>query len=290
MTLPRLVLAALMGAFALAPEATAGGWWSSAHVDRRTVAVGERVQVQSEAWFPSLADAQEAEENGRYYVYLLRHLDWSVVDRAMTRSFRRNWWSPGAAEAVRVAPVRLDMAGSNLSSVRVSFILPELALGTYALMLCDAGCERPLANVVPTPGFRIVADPATARLARLLDRVQRRMRRQGRRLAAARAAAQADASQAREEARAVGLQLIRLEKRLNALERRIRDEPDPRPFTFWWVAGWLVAATLALALAVLLVRSRRRSPERMPLGWRAEDEVLLASELSRPRRAHTPSR
>jgi hypothetical protein len=261
------------------------------HLDRQAVAVGERVRVQSEAWFPSIADAEEAEENGRYYVYLLRHLDDSVVDRAMMKPFRKNWWSPGAAETVRVARVRLDMAGSNLGSAQASFVLPKLALGTYAVMLCDDGCEHPLASVVPTPGFTVVADPATARLARRLDRVQRRVAGQGRRLAAAREAAQAAAGQAQEKARAVGWHLVRLEKKLNALERQIRDKPDPGSSTLWQFGGWLVAATLALASATLLSRRRRsRSPERTPLGWSAEDEALLASELSHPRRARTPSR
>jgi hypothetical protein len=288
MTLARLFLTSLVGAFALAPGATAGGWWSYTHVDRQTVAVGERVRVQSEAWFPSVADAQEAEEDGRYYVYLLRHLDSSVVDRAMMKPFRRNWWSPDAAEMVRVGRVRLDLADSNLGSAHASFTMPALATGTYAVMLCDAGCRRPLATVVPNPWFTVVADPAMARLARRLDRVQRRVASQGRRLAAAREAAQAAAGQARKEARAVGWQLVRLEKKLKALERQIRDEPDPGSSTFWWVGGWLVAATLALAVATLLIR--RRSPGPSSVGWSPADDALLASELSSQRRPRTPSR
>jgi hypothetical protein len=290
MTPLRLVLAVLVCALALAPEATAGGWWSFAHVDRQTVAVGEGVRVQSEAWFMSVAEAREAEEDGRFYVYLLRDLDMSMVGRAMSRAFRRNWWSLGDADAFRVARVRVDITDANIGSANASFVMPKLALGTYSVMLCDAGCNQPLGTAVPTPGFTVVADPATARLARRLDRVQRRVAGQGRRLGAAREAAQAAAGQAQEKARAVGWHLVRLEKKLNALERQIRDKPDPGSSALWQFGGWLVAATLALVLATLLSRRRRsRSPERTPLGWSAEDEVLLASELSHPRRARTPT-
>jgi hypothetical protein len=281
MTLPRALIAALVCALALVPGATAGGWWSFPHLDRKTVAVGERVRLQSEAWFPSLTAARNAEENERFYVYLLRGLDGSMVDRAMMKPFRRNWWSPGDAEVMRVAPVRLDMAGSNLSSVRVSFTLPELALGTYGVMLCDAGCEHPLGTVVPTPGFRVVADPATAHLARRLERLRARTAKQRRRVTAARAAA----GEAQLVAEAVGSELGRLRTRVDALERRSRVQPERGSPSVWWLAGWPAAAAFALALAVLLVRRRSRSP----LGWSAEDEVLLASELSRPRRARTPS-
>jgi hypothetical protein len=284
MTLPRLVLAFLLGALALATNATAGGWWSYVDLDRQTVAFGERVRLQSEAWFPSIAEARDAEENGRFYVYLLRGFDGSVVERAMMKPFRRNWWSLGDAEAVKVAPIRLDMADANLSSVRASFVLPELATGKYAVMLCDAGCRRPLGTAIPTTGFTVVADPATARLSRRVVRLQERIARRGRRVLAARTVAR----QAQEEAQAVGLQLVRLQTRLSALERRTRDEPQSGSSTPWRFGGWVVAAMMALALAGVLV-GRRRSPDRMPLGWSAEDEALLASELSRPRRARTPS-
>lgn len=41
-------------------------------------------------------------------------------------------------------------------------------------MLCDVGCAEPLADVIPAEGFTVVADPATAQLARRVNALKQR--------------------------------------------------------------------------------------------------------------------
>jgi hypothetical protein len=68
----------------------------------------------------------------------------------------------GDAEAVELGRVVLRVSDSNIARARASFTVPDLPPATYSLMFCDAGCAHPLADVVPTKTFTIVADPATA--------------------------------------------------------------------------------------------------------------------------------
>lgn len=56
-----------------------------------------------------------------------------------------------------------------------AFTVPELPAGAYRPMLCDTGCSQPLADVIPTEGFTVVADPATARMVQRVDLLARRI-------------------------------------------------------------------------------------------------------------------
>lgn len=237
----RLALVCAVVLLLLTPQAVrGGGWWSSIQVNRSIVAPGQRVEVDAAVAFGSAAAADEAPQTGRFGVYLLEGFDDAGVERAMTEPSPRDWWSLGGAEAIRVGDVAVSVSDAGLGTARAAFTVPELAPATYHLMLCDAGCAEPLADVVPTEGFTVVADPATAQLARRVDRLERRVRNQARRPAGARAAA-ADAGRG--------------------------SPPAPGAPT-----GWLVAGTLAGALALLAVRGARRDPPRGRSGrrpWRA---------------------
>ena len=186
--LRRATVVSFLTALVVAPAATAGGWWSGIEVDPSRVAIGQRVTAEADVLFSSKGVAATAADDGEFYVYLLRDFDYAIVERAMNEAVPKDWWSVGDAEAVEVGRVTLDVVDANLARARASFTVRELPLGPYALMFCDAGCTRPLADVVPTPGLSIVADPMTARLAKRVERLEKRVARQARRLAAHRAA------------------------------------------------------------------------------------------------------
>jgi hypothetical protein len=281
----RTVIASLLTMLLVPAPAAAGGWWTYVDTDRSTVAPGQRVNARAEVLFSSIEAAQDARDEA-FYVYAVRGLDRSMVVRAMNKPFREGWWSLGDAEAVELGRVALHISDGNLAWARASFTVPELAPATYALMLCDAGCARPLADIVPTPGFTVMADPATANLARRADRLEERVARQAALLAAARRVARAAAANTRSEREAI-------DERLRGLSRQVeRAVHSPRPSP-WAFAGWLVTGVLLGALGSLLLRRRRaaKAPASVLTGWQPSDDELrdrLASGSSpRTRRAST---
>jgi hypothetical protein len=157
----RLALVCALGVLLFLPHAaTAGGWWSYVDVNRSHVAPGQRVEIDETVAFGSVAAAEEAEEAGRFYVYLLRGFDYSVVERAMRQAWPRNWWSLGDAEAIQVGQVTITVSDANLGRATAAFTMPEVPPATYHLMLCDTACTEPLADVIPATDFTVVADPA----------------------------------------------------------------------------------------------------------------------------------
>jgi hypothetical protein len=218
----RLLVCAL-GVLLLAPPAAAGGgWWSSIQVDRSPVAPGQPVEVEASLYLGSEAAAQAARQPGRFSVHLLRGFDYAVVERAMRKASPGDWWSLGGAEAIAVAPVTVSRSDPGFGRARAAFTMPELPPATYHVMLCDAGCAEPLADVIPTPGITVVADPATARLVKRVARLERRKARP---------------------------EVVRIERTVAA---PADDGEGSRPVT-----GWLVAGGLAGALALTVGRRSR---------------------------------
>jgi hypothetical protein len=151
----RILLGAVVLAVALyvTSPARAGGWWTSIRLDRTKVAVGQEMKAHANVMFSSV-DAVEAAQSGReneaFYVYLLRGSDYSVVARALPKASPRNWWSPDSAAAFRVGRAVIGGGELNLALASASFRVPDIPAGNYSVMFCDAGCTRPLADVIPT--------------------------------------------------------------------------------------------------------------------------------------------
>jgi hypothetical protein len=269
----RLALVCTLGVLLLLPQsASGGGWWTYVDVTRSPVAPGQRVELAATVAFSSAAAAEAARH--RFSVYLLRGFDDSVVERAMRKPSPGKWWSLGGAEAIEVGPVTVNRSYSNLARATAAFTVPELPPATYHLMLCDARCTEPLPDVTPVSGFTVVADPATARMAKRVDRLQRRSRSQAGQLAAARA----DTAKARAAARDARMDVERLEAGMSSLANR--GSPPAAYF------GWLVAGALAGALALVVLRRRRPPRPARVVGWRPSDEELrelLAAESRDPR-------
>jgi hypothetical protein len=283
MTRLRLALVCALGVLLLTPPAAAGGgWWSYVNVNHSLVAPGQRVELRATVSFSSAAAAEAAQQTDRYYVYVLRGFDDSVVERAMRKRSPRNWWSLGRAEAIEIGQVTVRVSDTNLNTATAAFTVPELPPATYHLMLCDTGCTEPLADVIPLKGFTVVADAATARIASRVDRLERRSRNQAGRLAAARA----DADKALVAARNAGSEVAQLEARVSSLSSKDRSSPSAGP---WAYAGWLVAGALAGALAVLVLRRRSQAPRPVHVvGWHPSDEELRELVSSEPGDPSTP--
>ncbi len=266
MVRPPLVLVCTLGILVLSPQAAAGGgWWSYIDVDRSAVAPGQRVELDTTVAFSSAAAAQAAQQTDRFSVYLLRGLDRSVVERAMRKPSPGNWWSLAGAEAIEVGQVTVSDLDANHARATAAFTVPELLPATYHLMLCDEACTEPLANVMPVEGFTVVADPATARMAKRVDHLERRSRKQAGQLAAARA----DTDKARVAARHARSEVEQVKASVSSLANEGRSSSPAAP---WAYAGWLVAG----ALALLVLRRRRSRPPRSSsvVAWRPSDEEL----------------
>jgi hypothetical protein len=274
----RLALSLALGVLVLTPEAAAsGGWWSYIDVSRSVVAPGQRVELEATVSFSSAAAAEAAQLTNRFHVYLLRGFDDSVVERAMRKSYPGNWWSLGDAEAIDVGHVTVSVLDANLGRATAVFTVPQLPPATYQLMLCDTACTEPLADVIPTETFTVVADRATAEMAKRVERLGRRSQDQADRLAVA----HADADRALLAARTARSDVKQLKSGLSALANEARSSP---PTSAWAYAGWLVAGALAGAVALLVLRPRRSRPPRLARvgGWHPTDEEvreLLSSEF-----------
>jgi hypothetical protein len=148
----------------VSPSAKAGGWWSSIRLDRTKVAIGQTMTVRADVMFRSV-EAAEAARSGRdedaFYAYLLRGFDYSRTAEAMRKPSPRTWWSVGSAEAYRVGRVAIEDGDFNLARANASFRMPkEVPPGKYAVMLCDAGCAHPMADVIPTRPWALTVAPA----------------------------------------------------------------------------------------------------------------------------------
>jgi hypothetical protein len=169
---------------------------------------------------------------------------------------------------------------------RASFTVPELPPATYALMFCDAECAHPLGDVVPTPDFTVVPDPATAEIAERTTRLEERLAaRQARSLAAARAAARS----ARTAVVNTEAELRALDERLRALDREVAEAADSSRPSLWALAGWVIAGGFAGAFAFLMLRRRSaKLPPRTFDSWRPSDEELSALITSQRSRSRPP--
>lgn len=153
----------------LAPAASAGGWWSYAHVEGGRVAVGESLLVRSGASFATVEDAEAARARP-YYAYLVRGHDRTLLRRAMTKANPDRWWRLSTdAELIRVGELELSNFNANLAQARVRITIPpQTDRGRWHLMFCDDGCRAPMGSVIPTP-VRVSTPAAMARTARRMS-------------------------------------------------------------------------------------------------------------------------
>ena len=144
--------------------AAAGGWWSFIDIGTRYVSEGQRFEIDEDLLFEALGDVEGA-QNGSvpYYAYLVADIDEDMLNEAMSKPFDPDWWEP-PDDATRVGDITFDRWDSNYAWAHVEIAIPALPGGRYWLMLCNEGCRKPLADVVPSEVF-VVEDRLTARFA-----------------------------------------------------------------------------------------------------------------------------
>lgn len=252
MRMLKLGLLSLSVVAGLASPALAGGWWSSIGLDGQPVGIGESFRHHvSEVMFDTIEEAERAKEQ-TFFVYLVRHFDEGALDDALGRADPGDWWRP-VTEPIRAGTVELTSWDANLAEARVRLDVPGVSPGSYHLMLCDAGCDRPLGNLIPA-GVTVTDDVLAAQTTRRLLETEARLS----------LAVQRTRNDLRATRRTLGDVTSRVaaqERRVEALEPRPAQTPES-PETSPWIAyaGWFVAGG-----ATLLAISRRR-PIREPAG------------------------
>ena len=251
--------------------AAAGGWWSGIPLEGSELGVGERFETgRGEVLFESVEAAARARQGlDRYYAYLIPNLDWSIVDEAMSIAEPGDWWIHPETR-IRAGEVEVTGGPSNLARIRISFAVPAVEPGTYALMLCTAGCVRPLADVVPHE-VTVAADAATARIGRRLTELQGRVHvvrsRLGHRVSKLERELRVLRSRGAAPEQADALEAA--EGRVSRLERRVAELEGAAP-----ALAWLVVGAAGAALLILLPR-RRRPRERPPTPPRVVEMELV---------------
>lgn len=240
----KLSILIFLGTTLLVPPALAGGWWSYLQVPGRYVGIGETIEfTENEVLFATIEEAGRAKSDG-FGVFLVQSYDKRLLEDAMTRPEPDHWWEP-LSTPVRIGNVDLIDPDSNLMKARVTFTVPEVAPGRYAIVLCSApNCEEPLGNVVPAE-VMVTEDVLLAKTARRV--ANQRFENQ--------------------------MSFVRVRHRLKGVREQVSDlrakigEPDPAPAaapdsptltpeaTTPWVAyaGWFFAG---VSTAFLLLRRR----------------------------------
>lgn len=270
------LLAALTAVALLAPMGTAGagGWWNGIDLDGQRLAVGESTTVRMRfVLFADAEAAQDARSGEAYYAYLVGDYNRRALDRAMRRANPGHWWEK-PTNATRVGVVTLSKWQTNAATARVGITIPRMKPGRYSLMLCNAGCVKPLADVIPLDGvriFRLRDAAARADLARVRaeqqaerDMLQQELQRREasidalEEVAEARLQAAADSADDVDRALASNAALRRdieqLQTELTAQRQRTQQ-----------VGGLAAAGWLATLLAAALLYRRRRRHEQPPV-------------------------
>lgn len=236
-----------------ASPASAGGWWTFIELESSALASGTHMRASTEVMFESLEAADRARRTGSFAAYLVRGLDWNIVDEAMGKANPGDWWRLGDARAIRLGPVRLSDWDANLARASARFEVPDVPVGRYSFMFCTADCSDALADVVPSK-VEIVTDPATSEVVALAERLRSRLYGLGVDLRHAEGQLGTVDALAREvkELR-VDLGDVR-EQIAAASQAQQQDRPTP------WAAfaGWFLAGALTVAAGFAVARRRRK--------------------------------
>lgn len=253
------------------PQALGGGWWNSIDLDRRELLSGQSLELSSQVFFDA-RDGFDAVEQARsgavtYHAYLLIEWDEAVLDRALRHDFRPDWWRT-PARALPLGRVALGDWDSNLAWARTAFEVPDIEPGRYSIMLCDLGCERPLADVIPTSVRIFDAEGFARHLNRQIDGVVRRSgvdRDRIRRLERQLSDARGDDEFNDHYTELLGIRMSKLNDRVDELANR----PDKEGVSWRWVL--ITALASALTSSLISLRFTRARLLRPPATRKDED-------------------
>jgi hypothetical protein len=211
------------------------GWWSWEH---GTVVVGEEATgVAPDVRFDSINQAEDAVRRQNFDAYLVpgRFPVSSVV--------------PVDGDAPALGRVRVFGRDGNSVRVRGSFEVPSVPAGSYTVVFCDRGCDRPLGDLVPAV-LRIVEERADLSIGQRIGRAVGSLEEDLRQSARRSHVAQMNAME-------------RLNARVHELARRAAERIErPDPGANRWVPLACFALGGAIAAVVVSALERRRGPTR----------------------------
>ena len=224
-----LLLSAVMAFTLILPwTANAGGWWSGIGPLGRHVGIGETVTVRTEVWFRTIAAAERARTTA-FYAYLVRGIDNGRLRWATSRPQPGRWWAP-PERSLPIGTVELSRWDVNIAVATTHLEVPQVAPGTYHVMLCDDGCRNPLANVIPQR-VRVTPEPLAAETARKLDRVALQSDLRIRRL-------RQDLREANRQLVDMGAETFESTRAIEQLQPEpSAPDPGPSPTPWWAFAG-----------------------------------------------------
>jgi hypothetical protein len=279
-----MVLVALVSIMVVgmpASPAAGGGWWTFVTSRPSLVAPGMMVRIQESGVMLANSEVEAARRGEAFYAYLVEDFDRRRLDEAMTEADPGNWWRLEGAEPTRLSAVNVIVGNGNLARIRAKFRMPRTPADGYSLMICDAGCVRPLGSIIPAP-LTVVRSPTVAQLEAASDRMRRRLGRAETATTRLRVRLQRsldEVSSLRGAVSTMGGEVSYLEGRLRRAEEA--------PVSTWplWIS--LGGACVALATLAYLWRKRARSADRSSHELTVEDLLTEASispeELQRTR-------
>lgn len=246
MRLIKVSLLLLLQTSLLTPSAVAGGWWSSIGLEGQPLGIGESIEVTvSEVMFDSLDEAEAAKEQA-FFAYLVRAFDRAALEDAMTRPNPGEWWRP-TSEPILAGTVELMQWDANLAKGRVALDVPDVPPGPYFLMLCDAGCDVALGDLIPSR-VDITDDVLAAQTTRRLQEAEAD-------LTLALQRSRSELRETRSSLRRAQANDAEQDRRIGKLETDLAEASKPESPPWITYAGWFSAG----ATAVFLFLRRRRA-------------------------------
>ena len=231
----------------LAPPAVAGGWWSSIGFEGQPIGLGESIDLKmSEVMFDSLEEAEEARGQD-FYAYLVADFDQTALDDAMSRPNPGDWWTP-LSEPIPAGTVELLGWDANLAKARVELNVPQVSPGMYFLMLCDAGCNVALGNLIPSR-VNVTDDVLAAQTTRRLQQAEAD-------LTLALQRSRSELRQTRSTLRGALSDDALQDQRIDKLESQLIEVRKPESPPWITYAGWFFAGVGAAFLFLRRGRSR----------------------------------
>jgi hypothetical protein len=239
----------VLGVGALGTPAEAGG--STFNFNRRWFAPGQ--EVVGRAQFSDSVRDQGRIADGPYFAYLVRG-DRLIDPPRVPR------------DAIPLSRVRMRAVGPGIWEASIRFVVPDVLPGIYTVSLCNDPCRNAFVGDLMGAWISVVASPEQAKMKNLEAGIEERITEQ---MSLATSGLEdrvqslsdaVDAEASRTMSVAAELRLDKLDEQIERLTtevRHVRGHADQGLIAWLWLAGWVVAGSIAAAWW----RSRRPRPQ-----------------------------
>lgn len=263
-----LVTMGLLLALLSVNPVAAGGGGSTFDFSRRWFAPGQMVVGTTQ--FTDGIEEQGRVADGPYFAYLVPGETFIDPPRL-------------PRDAIRLGRVRMRRQDSGIWAASIRFVVPNVRPGTYTVSLCNDPCRNAYVGDLMGAWISIATSAEQAKIRNLEDRIADRVFQQTDQMTSDLYGQLEQLRESVDGARApsitVGteLRLAPVEdqiERLNAQVRTLEKRADQGMVAWLWMAGWIVAAGLAVAWRATVVRRRRSAAKPHPSEPAATDGVM----------------